>query len=237
MAKDAVRQSIADCAKDLTGSHYLWGSGGATPGAANGAAYRPGSVTLHAPQTDPKNPKIFAATCNVAGYFVCAGRYDKIPGGRPAHSADQDLVNYLRQLPDDTSAWQPYCQWFSPRMVEGSNVTRQIVWGEDCRARRHFDCISFVNYVLTQTTIPNWSASIAQYTSQTTEVNRSDRPVPGDILTRGTTHIGILDSDGHVIQAEMSSAGVHADEVYNASRWTRRGRLADSVLPNSPYYP
>ena len=121
-------------------------------------------------------------------------------------------------------------------MVEGSNVTHQIVWGEDCRQRRHFDCISFINYVLSQTTIPNWSADIGLYTTTTPSVALGDPIVPGDLLFRNRDHIGILDSDGQVLQAEDSINGVHGHDRYNPAHWTGRGRLPDSLLPNAPIY-
>jgi len=232
MDKNRARQLIADFASDFSGSHYLWGAGGSTPGNADGVFYRAAVVTLHPAQTDPKDPKIFTATCSVDGKSVCAGRFKKIRGGRLANSTDQDLVAYLNglagQKPDQ---WEPYFQWFSPRMMEGKKLSRQLVWGEDCRARRHFDCISFVNFVLSRTTIrSNWSMNIDQYNAQTQEVDRRAPPVAGDILTRGNHHIGLLDSDGQVIQAEDSANGVHGETRYNPMEWSRRGRLADSLL-------
>jgi hypothetical protein len=146
-------QRIADFASDLCGSHYMWGAGGATPGTADGAPYRPAGVTLHPAQTDPKDPKIFTATCSFDLKAVCAGGYQKIRGGRTANPTDLDLVTYLNALdskrPDQ---WEPFYQWFTPRMMEAKKLKKQLVWGKDCRARRHFDCISFVNFVLAKTT-------------------------------------------------------------------------------------
>ena len=41
VGKLAARQAIIDLAKSLVGSHYLWGSTGATPYVACGTSYRP----------------------------------------------------------------------------------------------------------------------------------------------------------------------------------------------------
>ena len=157
-------QAIIDFARQLKGSHYLWGSGGDTPGGNNGVWYRPQSVTLAPSSLDPAAPAVFAAQCDKDGHFVCAGRFKKISGGRYAHPADPDLQNYLAGLQNLQSqdTWQPYYLYFSPRLVQGRNVSNngRIVWGQDCRGMRHFDCISFVNCVLSVATRPNWSYSI-----------------------------------------------------------------------------
>ena len=120
MDKMRVRESIALCARELVGNHYLWGAGGATPNGSDGVFYRPGSVTLHAAQTNPKDRKIFAATCSWAGKFVCAGRWKKTGGGRVAQPNDRDLINYLNKLSSqDPADWEPYFQYFSPRHGRG----------------------------------------------------------------------------------------------------------------------
>jgi hypothetical protein len=117
--------------------------------------------------------------------------------------------------------------------------------GENCTGVRHFDCISFINYVLSETTKapdPNagWSGDIKQWSSMwTTDVPLVDTPVAGDILiryndddagTRHFNHIAFLDDDKTVVQAEMASAGVHVDEKYNANSWQIRRRLLPQYI-------
>jgi cell wall-associated NlpC family hydrolase len=231
-------QSIIDFARQFRGSHYLWGSGGDTPGGNNGVWYRQTSVTLVPSSLDPTAPAVFAAQCDQDGHFVCAGRFRKIPGGRYADPGDWDLQNYLsglQQLPTEDS-WQPYYSYFSPRLVRGRNVSNngRIVWGQDCRGMRHFDCISFVNSILSSTTRPNWSYSIPQYNSNvsglTTAIDLDDPPVPGDILLRHNEHIALLCENNRVIQAEDHANGVHEDECYYPARWTARFRVWDSQI-------
>ena len=223
-------------ARSLIGSHYLWGSAGATPNGHDGAWYRLNSVGLEPSSLDAAKPTVFAASCDVDGHFVCAGNFNKLPGGRYADPRDWDLKNYLDMLGrlGDESFWYPYYSRFTPRVVKGKNVSNNnlIVWGEDCRYVRHFDCIGFVNHVLSQTTNPQWHYSIQQYSQGAgglTPVPLSDPPADGDILTRGVEHIGFLCADGHVVQAEEHSTGVHGDEIYRAARWDKRLRIPQSV--------
>ena len=80
----------------------------------------------------------------------------------------------------------------TPRVVRGTGVpaANKIVWGENCTGVRHFDCISFINYVLSETTmIPDskngWSGDIKQWSRMwTTDVPLTDPAVAGDILIR-----------------------------------------------------
>lgn len=237
-------QAIIDFARQLKGSHYLWGSGGDSPLDANGVFYRPRSVTYATPSTDITAPMVFAAQCDMDGHFVCAGRFKKIPGGRYGYPLDWDLGNYLYNLQSlpSPSMWQPYFGHFSPRVVQGRNVSNngRIVWGEDCRGIRHFDCISFVNFVLSATTKPNWGYSIEQYNNNTsgltTEVDLTDPATPGDILLRNVEHIALLCENNFVIQAQDHATGVHEDEQFVAGSWTARFRvLANQLLdPNYP---
>ncbi len=227
------RQMIVNHARRLTGSHYLWGSGGAKPDVSDGAWYRAGSVTLVPPVLDAMAPSVFAAQCSVDGLHICAGRYKKIPGGRQTQAGIQDVRLYLdglSQLPQ--SMWQPYYGVFTPRTVVGYTVDRKIVWGEDCRDKRHFDCISFINYVLTNSTQPFWNGSIEQFRTNsaiTTAINMDDPPVPGDLVFHGNDHIAFLCETGKVIQAQDHANGVHEDETYHPVHWSDRRRIPDAL--------
>ncbi|HTQ60416.1 MAG TPA: hypothetical protein VMI32_09345 [Candidatus Solibacter sp.] len=248
------RKAITTFARSLLGSHYLWGSAGAYPGLLNGTLYRPGSVPWNEPSLSLSDLSICAAKCDVAGHYVCAGRFEKSGGSIVAHN-DSHLTDFLRscsqKYPNALIAqWESTGLSQTPRVVRGSNVDAagKIVWGENCHNRRHFDCISFVNYVLTQTTIvpsqrEGWHGGIENYAGAwTTDVPLTDSPVAGDILIRYTEgddsvrhyhHIGFLDDNNFVVQAEMASAGVHADERYLASRWQMRRRLMDRYIRSS----
>jgi hypothetical protein len=235
------------------GCHYLWGACGATPGGSEGSRQRPGSVALVVPaRTDPTNPAVFAAACAVDGMNVCAGRFDAdhggIEGGRPANPSDEDLITYLKGLADqDESAWEPYCDYFSPRMAIEKGKAPYLVWGEDCRDIRHFDCVGLVNYCydtamaerVSQWAGRNWQLSIDQYLSPNsgTFAVSDGSLLAGDILTIGNHHIGLYVGDGDggpdnlgtVVQAEQTSTGLQIRD-YNPATWTSRRRLADQYL-------
>jgi len=224
-------QFIVNLARKLIGSHYLWGSGGSTPDSGNGVFYRRAAVTLAPSSLDPNAPCVFAAECSVAGHFVCAGRFNNLPGGRYAHPGDWDLNHYLthlQSLPSPTF-WDPFCSNFTPRIVRGSNVSNdgKLVWGEDCRFQRHFDCISFINYVASRATDMELQLDIKDWPTRSfvTTIDRDAAIVPGDILLRDHDHIGFLTETGMVIQAQDHATGVHEVEKYHSHAWTGRLRI------------
>lgn len=229
-------QVVVDFARRFIGSHYLWGAGGSTPERRDGVWYRPGAVTLvPLGSRDPANAMVGAAQCSVSGHYVCAGRFMKIPGGRYATASDPDLRRYLETVERTKPNIPPFASRFTPRVVKGENVSNdgRLVWGEDCRGKRHFDCISFVNWVLSWTTSTFWDASIPQYgndSSGTKDVALGAPVIPGDILLRGTEHIGFLCENGKVIQAQDHATGVHEDEAYDPKLWTARRRLPPSAF-------
>jgi cell wall-associated NlpC family hydrolase len=235
---------IIQYGKRFIGSHYLWGSAGATPNAHDGAWYRTGSVGMERPLSfDPAHPSIFAATCDVDDHFVCAGAYKKMFGGGYGYATDKELTDYLDKISKLPSGdWPPYAGGLTPRVVQGKNVDpdkNRIVWGEDCRNVRHFDCIGFVNFVLSLTTKERWSFSIPQYAAgnitPATAVAITDPPADGDIIVINPSHIGFLCADGKVLQAQDHANGVHADEAYKAQpgvagTWNGRLRVPAGMI-------
>jgi cell wall-associated NlpC family hydrolase len=247
------RKVITVFARTFIGSHYLWGSGGAFPGQLNGARYRPGSVPWNEASLHHADLSICAAKCDVQGHYVCAGRYEKA-GGQVVPDNDVALHDFLSHYSSAALAqWDSMPLRLTPRVVRGVGVPSagKIVLGENCTGIRHFDCISFINYVLSETTkIPDqkngWSADIKLWSENgTTDVPMNAPNVAGDILIRyyddangrHFSHIAFLDDNGYVVQAQMASAGVHADEPYNSNAWQIRRRLENQfILPDRSNY-
>ena len=190
---------------------------------------------------DDNAPLVFAAWLNVEqskkyGCYVCAGRFMRFAKGAASVVDPEYLkyMDYLRNTPEQN--WQPYQGQLSPRLAAGNIGANHLrpVWGEDCRNKRHFDCDSFVNYVLTKTTKKPWGFTQPQYMTMSrpdywTEVDRTAPPADGDILLR-VDHVALLAADNHVVQAQQHDTGVHADEPYSAGSWTKRLHPVDSAI-------
>lgn len=242
------RQHIVNQALKLVGAHYLWGAAGNHPGSADGAFYRKSAAILARNSLDPDTPCVFAAQCTPGTYtFVCAGRVDKVPGGRPAYPTDWDLIEYLDKLRGlSKEFWDPFYSNFTPRVCQTDDAKDKyhgkLVWGEDCRYHRHFDCIHFINYVLSLTIRENWQLNIDGWIKAGKPIPLNDPVVPGDIVAKDSHHIGFLAGDphdGYIVQAQDHATGVHRDERYRpisakaaVGGWNRRCRLDDGLLLN-----
>lgn len=244
-----ARQAIITLANSLIGSHYLWGSAGNMPSLPSGdnVPYRANAATMAPSRLDPKSPCVFAAQCSVAGYQVCSGRFDApheaalwpggggpaggIPGGRRADldaGDKKELADYLATLKaGDEANWQPYCKIYTPRKVVGANVAANgwIVWGEDCRTKRHFDCIGFVNYCYMKTypnagfaqcAIDNWASGSpgANPIPKLSNPPTASQLLPADILIQSsvkdepvldkTTKEPVKDKDGNPVTQKVT---------------------------------
>jgi cell wall-associated NlpC family hydrolase len=236
------RQAIIDLANSLIGSHYLWGAGGDAPMTnVNGVSYRPTSTTMATASKNASNLAVCAAQCNAAGYYVCSGRFRAAGvGGSIVTPQDAGLQAYLKALGQDTTQWAPNAQGLSPRKIVGDGIvdtdktviTGQIVWGEDCRTKQHFDCVFFVMYCYAAIVQGNWHWAIAQWGSNVSGTGPVKDPkslLPADILIRPNHHIGMYDGQGNVVQAQMSATGV-LSEPFVASTWQVYRRVPDNLM-------
>ncbi|TKK89221.1 hypothetical protein FDA94_09765 [Herbidospora galbida] len=236
-AADLALAQVADRA------HVLTGAAGARPGHRDGTRLQPAGVTLVPSRTDPADPAVFAARC---GEHLCAGRFDQtaggIAGGRVARRTDIDLLVYLAELaslPEDD--WQPYFEFFSPRCIENGSEAPRIVWGEDCRGRRHFDGVGLVNWCLEQAVDARYPITFDFVTWATdaagaVAVPVTDPPCPGDLVfadrNDGTPEIGILagaGESGQVVLAGQTTVGVVC-RPFSPADWTRRRRPTAALL-------
>jgi cell wall-associated NlpC family hydrolase len=227
---DNLRRAIVAEAERHIGAHYLWGACGATPGNKDGMPGRPGAVELVPDNLnlDKQNPCLKAASCSVAGLFICGGRYEKV-GNRVLNQKDEQLRKYLDGLKKKhQSQWEPMERFNNiglwPRNIRGGGAGT-IVLGESCIGKRHFDCVGFVNYCLSIVLRSSIQLAIEAWTEQVPEVKDENDDRPGDILTIGTKHIGFATGDGWVIHAKETASGVVREPLKRGS-W-RRGRLGD----------
>lgn len=206
------------------GAHYLWGAAGATPGYLDGMPGRPGSVMRLPDVLDP-DPVLRSAACDVDGYHVCAGRFARA-GGRVVRPGEKDLDDYLLGLNrTQPNRWEPW-NGLWPRKMKGKTVTEQIVLGEDCTTKKHFDCIGFVNWCLSwvlggrgvQLAITHFKIPATPGAYHLCEPVAAGQARAGDVVARGVDHIGFLTGDGRVVHASQSSDGVIV-EAYVPSQW------------------
>jgi len=142
---------------------------------------------------------------------VCAGRCD-VPTDLPVGDPDNQL-----QL----SAPFIY-SWRRPRQLPRDF---QLIAGECCANRRHFDCLGFVSWCLWKALGPDFPQCLARfsvrdYQARSAPIPRTGPLLPGDLLfDTGLDHIGIVVSTTQVAH----SAGF---------RWGVR-----RTLVNGPIYP
>ena len=177
---------------------------------------------------------MFAAQC---GEHVCGGRFDQtgggIAGGRVARPTDIDLLVYLAELaslPEDD--WQPFFEFFSPRCLD-DGPPRRIVWGEDCRGRRHFDAAGLVNWCMEQAVDARYpitfdAATWATDASGTVAVPVIEPPRPGDLVLADR-------NDGDSRSASSSGSATRPLRETPARSYSRRRQpSASSAVRSTP---
>lgn len=252
MEKEAVKLYIIARALLNLGSHYLNGSDGGYPGMKDG--YKGRDIKL-VERGDYDEVAIHTATWSKKS---CTGRCTKAGGDDlgPKNKAVKDYCEENEGLAPEL--WQPFQGNLYPRRYQGKE-TSTIYIGEDCRDVRHFDCISFVNWVLTTALQKSFSYSIVQYEGKKSgagviaPVKTFKAPFTdlqnADILTKikwkydpnkdgveddkdwavESQHIGFYMAGGKVIEASGAKVGVIISD-YKQSDWTGMSRIKDSYL-------
>ena len=230
------RMRVLDEAWDHIGCHYVWSAGGANPGQADGMPGRPARIEMLPNVLDEGSPQlaVFAAKATHPNgkMYVCAGRYNA-EGVRDS-AGSRDLGPYLAGLRKlGASGLETYPRFSNtPRRIP---EIKGVVWGEDCRGVRHFDCIGFINYCLSralQRSIKYSTSQIVAYgIDQETEAKtyKNARPVSklapatADLVTRGGTEeapgpIGFYDGEGGFVVHACDMANGVIFEEYDSSK-------------------
>ena len=160
LEKDAIRIYILQIAWQQVGSHYLTGTDGATPGGNDGLSR---TVDL----SDDSEWDTLAVHMGSRPSRVCFGRYEQVNGYllNPNDKAKYDAFKayYEEQSKTHISPyyWKPFEDNLFPRRLDGKGSA--ICLAEDCRGVRHFDCIGYVNWVLTKALGKNFKYDTVQY--------------------------------------------------------------------------
>lgn len=158
MEKEAVRLYIIARALLNLGAHYLNGSDGGHPGMKDG--YKGRDVKI-AERGDYNEVAVHTATWSKKS---CTGRCVQA-GGSELKTDNKAVKEYCEKNLDaglDPKTWQPLEGNLYPRRYRAEKNSTIYV-GEDCRNVRHFDCISFVNWVLRTSLQNSFDYSIVQY--------------------------------------------------------------------------
>jgi hypothetical protein len=236
-----LRNLIVSTASSAIGSHYLNGSDGAIPGTSNGM----GRELLLKEDSTWSGIAVHAAKNN---YGVCRGRFEKV-GGKAFKKTDPDFKALEKYAEDLSSSILPSLFWGdfnNTGLYPRRDVNDGIYLGEDCRWTRHFDCESFVAWVIVTALKKDqgtWRKSIEWYNGgggDRLEVFSKEKGtfpdqsqfLDGDILIKlkpGERHIGFTSAKGkQVIHASGRSIGVVSSTYMDT--WTALARIKDSKL-------
>jgi len=246
---DRYRSQIAGVTLEAVGAHYLHGSFGNCPGVCNGhptmdfrTTMLPNSYARSVPATG--RPHHHAAAESGSIQIYAAGTNIKQPvycWGRPQH-AD---VAHLPPVPADILNSPPSLRAFVEREPANSHrwprtigrqdhgTRDQIVMGESCEGKRHFDCIGFVTWAMWRifrtTSIQDiahcqsYAARLAQHHPE--NVPTQSQYATGDILIFNVNHIAFVLNEREMIEAQ--------GENYGVTRSPFRGGVTNVLRPTS----
>jgi hypothetical protein len=195
-------------------------------------------------------PILLAAWCRIdttRPAQVCAGLSDdSAVKARPKCILGSGDTDTTRQQPvaetlRNQLAYPWTYLWPRPMRNIDNNTRGDIAWGEPCNGVMHFDCVGLINWCLSKLCGKPIQNEIYQY-NNTTKENANVKnekgygwtvPVkqafvdyqPGDILTDGNHHIGMVSFDG-IVQAADTPLGVIVSQNYGGT-WTHHMRLSD----------
>lgn len=223
------------------GAHYLRGADGAQPDCRDGLEGR--NVTLRE-DTSSKN---FAVHAAMLSNRACRGRYEKV-GGRPlTEKSDLNkLEEYRLNLAAGNLSPAQYPAFDKGLFPRRDPTNTGIYLGEDCRAKRHFDCESFMAWCISYALNDHWTEwkyGVQVYnaglkgrldvTPRGAGFPKKSQLLNGDILIRITDkgeHMAfVTDNGSKVLEASEAARGILASP-YTEERWTAHARIKESYL-------
>lgn len=250
----AIRSRLMEVALEQVraGCHYLTESAGAVPGESD--RWRGRSVRL-AESADWSelgiHTAVYQSGAGGRGPMGCAGRYSHaevngivIP---PRTALEQEVRDYL-----EANSALPFDQW--PKF-QGRGFPRKAwnqerrqyfyVVGEDCRNKKHFDCILFVNWVISEVMGRPITFNDRQWQNpRVAPVSVSDRSelvardmMAGDMVLRdggSINHMAFCDGEGNLVEAAGAASGVRRIAFSSARGFTHHLRLRNRFLRGAP---
>lgn len=245
--KDGPRAlAIVNAAQQAAfGAHYINGSdGGITGMNAAGQAGGGLSASRKIYLLEDRSWEKLAVHAAIYGGRVCKGRYAAVKGAmflpntaELTQLKDEYVPSLSSHLPGNEPPFPN--TYLYPRRGR-SQPGDAIYLGEDCRNKRHFDCISFVNWVLTITVGRLiWyeekdyfkGAKMNAQIFPATHTSFKNADIAVRIDSAGKEHIGFLTSYGQMIHARTPERGVEvSDFEMKKDDFTRICRLPDSFF-------
>lgn len=230
---DRYRDNVARLLVQAEGAHYVHGAFGNHPGASNGHPARIRRLTMpqsnygDRPVRNPAPPHVHAAFCASNHEVYCAGRpfrcdLPEVP--REHRTTPQALRDFALHNPATSYRW--------PR--PDSENAGQIVYGESCQNKRHFDCIGLVNWVIWSifgtTTINNIAqCELAGQAQARAHPEIGQTIQPGDILVYSIGHIGIAYNQTQMVEAKGGHWGVVRSHL-NTTSMSAKLRPTEELL-------
>lgn len=236
-------EAFVQSAVATVGSHYLTGAAGGVPDMPNhvipsrtvkmypvldpdpwGETF-PKEPLAKYKRTDPVGKLRYLPILEAAwtGTYVCAGRHEapEVKSRSKAFVTDAFILAYQWNSAYQSVLWpRPY----------GKLADQDLIWGESCWGKQHFDCIGLVNWCLSLLVGKEYKMSISQTVK---EGNGVFKPVPkeetfktyrkGDVLVRhgakksnnesASEHIAIVTKAGQIVEAADSTKGVRVTSL------------------------
>ncbi len=190
-----------------------------------------------------QTPMLFCAYANTSdfGLLACGGRAGVFTAPLAIGDLNSNISKALdlkwKGLTDDQieelieNATDPYSyRWPRPNSSVSNNSTHHsTIWGESCVGSRHFDCIGFINWCLSETLNKPIQYGIGNFLAKAvgTAVPVSTAQ-PCDIVTIGAEHIGWVSENNTVIEAKDVVSGVVEGPI-STGMWTACFRLPRSM--------
>jgi hypothetical protein len=219
-------------AEVFAGSHYLMGADGGYP-QANGAPSG-GLKQREIELLNVKKPDSVAIETARYSKWLCHGRLERVGGCELPLGKKENLQPCLE-------TYWPESRWASTGLTPRSKNWTTVMVGERCTGKRHFDCIFFVNWVITKALMKSKRPTykISQWANpevapvqifKKSKLGRENLE-DGDIfinLDSEPKHIGFFLADGTRMHASGANRGVIHNEYSNS--YTHVARLRDSYL-------